>query len=121
MRCRAVFGLRQVAAFDATLRAWDKTHAAANPRGGGLARARPHRRVAPPRIRFAPDSRTRSAPLFLKRQCGRAPGGARREGAHAVGCTEGAWTGKYDDQVRKAPSWRRSRLGQLQPFVAVFP
>ena len=24
-------------------------------------------------------------------------------------------------QVRKAPSWPRSWLGQLQPFIAVFP
>jgi hypothetical protein len=47
---------------------------------GGQARARPHCRFAP-LIHFTPDSRTYSAPFFLKRQCDRTLGQAARAGA----------------------------------------
>jgi hypothetical protein len=44
---------------------------------GGAARARSHCRFVPPLIHFIPDLLTRSAPLFLKRQCDRTLGAAR--------------------------------------------
>ena len=45
-------------------------------RGG--TRARSHCRFVQPLIHFIPDSLTYSVPLFLKRQCNRTLGGARR-------------------------------------------
>ena len=44
------------------------------PLHGGLS-ARSHCRFAPPRIQYIPDSLRYSVPLFMKRQCGRTPGG----------------------------------------------
>ena len=55
--------------------------------GVGGSRARSHRRFAPPLIRFIPDPLTYSAPLFLKRQCDRTPGGMRALYAQLAGPT----------------------------------
>jgi hypothetical protein len=48
--------------------------------------ARSHCRFAPPHVRFTPDSRTHSVPLFLKRRCARTPppGRARAAALHAL-------------------------------------
>jgi hypothetical protein len=50
-------------------------------RSGALAS---HRRCAPPLSHFAPDSLRGSAPLFLKRRCGRTLGGRSAEAEHAA-------------------------------------
>ena len=81
---------------------------------GGAPRARPHCRLAPPPVRFTPESLTYSVSLFLKRQRGGAQTSCRRR------CT--TWTGwpRSSGGGRPArPRWRALALpGTMAAGVA---
>jgi hypothetical protein len=71
-------------------------------------------------IRFIPDSLTYSVPRFLKRQCDRTPGAARRRHAErdtrSAGAGGGAAAGEGERDTELA-----QKLCRLQPFPALFP
>jgi hypothetical protein len=74
-------------------------------------RARSHCRFVRPLIRFIPDSLTYSVPLVLKRQCDRTLGLRR---GHALAQLHHRCQSEGD-------AVSAQKLGQLQPFIAVFP